>query len=263
MSEQVEKPTSLSAIWSRISASEYPTTEDFERDVLQLFENVRRYFRAGSDEYGSMLVLQRYYQHLTRSIADVMRPEMDHEAQDRNFASTKYGPAEEDDIEGSGQAVASGDKVNVDHLLYKGQKIVVGDWVHLSNPTDPARPIVAHVFATKTEHRPDGRRQDWITACYYLRPEQTKHPRTMLFWPDEVFRTNQQVDHHVEDILEMIFVMYHTRYLKGRPAEGQGGWKKKNPLYVCESRWHAEKEVFFKIKNWHIVMPDEVRSRKL
>lgn len=35
-----------------------------------------------------------------------------------------------------------------DSLTYKGQVYSVGDWVHLSNPDDPMRPIVGQVYRT-------------------------------------------------------------------------------------------------------------------
>jgi chromatin structure-remodeling complex subunit RSC1/2 len=34
----------------------------------------------------------------------------------------------------------------VDELHYKGWSVKIADWLHLSNPDDPSRPIVAQVF---------------------------------------------------------------------------------------------------------------------
>ena len=35
-----------------------------------------------------------------------------------------------------------------DDIAYKGLKYAAGDWVHLSNPDDPTKPIVGQVFKT-------------------------------------------------------------------------------------------------------------------
>lgn len=38
------------------------------------------------------------------------------------------------------------DRMFVDEVHYKGWSLKLADWVHLSNPDDPSRPIVAQVF---------------------------------------------------------------------------------------------------------------------
>lgn len=248
----------LRLIGERVGRSEYGSSIDFEKDMLQLFYNGRRYFEPGSDAYGGVLTLQRMYNHMTQS-TETAKEDIDDHSIARNFASIQYGPCE-DQGSGPGEASSEGERLRVPFVRYKGQVIFAGNFVHLSNPTDPSRPIIAQVFKTRTEDLGDGK-QDWITACWFLRPEQTKHPRSMLFWPGEALKTSQFVEHHVEDVIEMISVMYYTKYLKGRPAEGEGGWREGDPLYVCENRFHAEKEQFYKIKNWFGVMPEEARNR--
>lgn len=251
----------LTMIGQKITKAEYASTIDFEKDMLQLFYNARHYFVPGSTGYRGVLILQRMYQHMTQSI-ETAKEDITDDAIAKNYASLQFGPCE-DQGEGQGEAPSQGEKVVVPFLRYKGQTISVGNFVHLSNPTDPSRPIIAQVFKTRREELDDGNKQDWITACWFLRPEQTKHPRSMVFWPDEALKTSQFVEHHVEDVLEMICVMYYTKFMKGRPVEGEGGWREGDPLYVCENRFHAEKEQFYKIKNWSGVMPEEVRNKKL
>jgi chromatin structure-remodeling complex subunit RSC1/2 len=34
----------------------------------------------------------------------------------------------------------------VEELWFKGMSLRLGDWVHLANPDDPGRPIIAQVF---------------------------------------------------------------------------------------------------------------------
>jgi chromatin structure-remodeling complex subunit RSC1/2 len=38
------------------------------------------------------------------------------------------------------------DRTFVEEVNYKGWKLRLGDWVHLSNPDDPSKPIVGQVF---------------------------------------------------------------------------------------------------------------------
>lgn len=38
------------------------------------------------------------------------------------------------------------DRTVVEEVNYKGWKVKLGDWVHLSNPDDPSKPIVGQVF---------------------------------------------------------------------------------------------------------------------
>ena len=112
------------------------------------------------------------------------------------------------------------DRVFTEELTYKGMTIRVGGWVHLMNPDDPAKPIIAQVFKTWV---PDGwvlfaqvwglkflsvnrkKGQQGLTACWYFRPEQvsiskkirllvftsaqTVHPPHRQFWEGEVFKT--------------------------------------------------------------------------
>lgn len=45
-------------------------------------------------------------------------------------------------------------KTAVDELHYKGWSVKLGDWVHISNPDDPARPIPGQVFKCWTSTDP-------------------------------------------------------------------------------------------------------------
>ena len=80
----------------------------------------------------------------------------------------------------------------MDEVNYKGWTIRLADWLHLSNPDDPSRPIVAHVFRCfvseeayvtgsgaprtreLTEHLVCSQRrgQPGVSVCWYYRPEQ-------------------------------------------------------------------------------------------
>lgn len=260
--DNVHIPTSLQHIESRIQTpgGGYASSIDFEKAMMLLFKNGRRYFEPSSETYGNLLILQRMYQHLTQSV-DSVTEGIDDEIISRNYTSNKYGPGQEGENRDAGETPTVGFQTNVARHHYKGMKIAVGNWVHLMNPTDPSRPIIAQVFKTRTEDLGD-HHQDWITANWFLRPEQSKHPRSMTFWANEVIKTGQYVEHHVEDILEVICVIFYTKANRGVPAEGEGGWHTGDPLYVCEMRYQPDRDAYFKIKNWASCMPEEVRHKQ-
>jgi len=129
-----------------------------------------------------------------------------------------------------------------------------GDWIHIINPNDPNKPTVGQIFRTWKDH--EG--QIWINACWYYRPEQTVHWAEKKFYADEVVKTGQYRDHHIDEVLSKCFVMFFTRYSRGRP---KGVDEKKCPIYVCESRYNEIEKHFNKIKTWKSCIPDEVRGQ--
>lgn len=60
--------------------------------------------------------------------------------------------------------VSTKDRTFVDEVHYKGWSIRLADWLHLSNPDDPSRPIVGHVFKCWISDEP------WVSCCLFLRP---------------------------------------------------------------------------------------------
>lgn len=260
--DYVHIPTSLQSIESRVQmpGGGFASSIEFEKSMLLLFKNGRRYFEPATETYGNLLILQRMYQHLTQSV-DSVTEGIDDEIIARNYTSNKYGPGQEGENRDAGESPSVGFQANVARHHYKGMKIGVGNWVHLMNPTDPARPIIAQVFKTRTEDLGD-HHQDWVTANWFLRPEQSKHPRSMTFWTNEVIKTGQFVEHHVEDILEVICVIFYTKANRGVPAEGEGGWHTGDPIYICEMRYQPDRDAYFKIKNWASCMPEEVRHKR-
>ena len=130
---------------------------------------------------------------------------------------------------------------------------MTGDWVHIRNPNDLAKPIVAQVYRTWQ----DRAGQRWINACWYYRPEQTVHRFDKHFYEREVVKTGQYRDHHIDDVLDHCFVMFVTRFPKGRPR----GFPPDKDVYVCESRYNEERFRFNRIKTWASCVPDEVRER--
>jgi chromatin structure-remodeling complex subunit RSC1/2 len=129
----------------------------------------------------------------------------------------------------------------------------IGDWVHIQNPNDPSKPIVAQIF--RIWETAEG--QGMFNACWYYRPEQTIHRFDHCFYENEVLKTGQYRDHAVEEIVDRCFVMFITRYSRGRPQ----GFPLHKQVYVCESRYNEERHRISRIKTWSSCQPDEVRAK--
>lgn len=138
-------------------------------------------------------------------------------------------------------------------IAHNGQTWKVGDWVHIQNPNDVTKPIVAQIYRTWQ----DNEGQKWVNACWYYRPEQTVHQYEKHFYPNEVVKTGQYRDHHIDEVVDRCFVMFTTRYSRGRPR----GFPTDKEVYVCDSRYNEEKHKLNKIKTWASCLPDEVRDK--
>lgn len=99
--------------------------------------------------------------------------------------------------------------------------------------------------------------QKWVNACWYYRPEQTVHRAEKHFYESEVVKTGQYRDHRIQEVIDRCFVMFITRFPKGRPR----GLPKEKSVYVCESRYNEDRHRFAKIKTWVSCVPDEVREK--
>ena len=144
----------------------------------------------------------------------------------------------------------------MEHVPYKGRFYHVGDWVHVMNPVDPARPIVGQIFRLYKQQKKPG---VFFTACWYYRPEQTWHIKSRRFFPNEVFQTGVYGEHALEDILEDVLVLWLPVYLRARPSAHY--WRMDAPLYVVESKYDVELHTFHKIEKWEYYVPSAVRSK--
>ncbi|PHH80752.1 hypothetical protein CDD80_7289 [Ophiocordyceps camponoti-rufipedis] len=144
-------------------------------------------------------------------------------------------------------------RLPLQQVEHGGQTWRTGDWVHIRNPNDLAKPIVAQIFRTWQDRAGN----KWVNACWYYRPEQTVHRHEKHFFDREVVKTVQYRDHRVEDVLDRCFVMFVTRFSKGRPR----GLPQDKEVYVCESRYNEDNFRFNKIKSWPSCLPDEVRDK--
>jgi chromatin structure-remodeling complex subunit RSC1/2 len=173
--------------------------------------------------------------------------------------------------------VSTKDRKFIEEVEYRGWKIRVADWLHLSNPDDPSKPIVGQVFKCYVSEEPSvlcplvsinhvnschraRKGQQGVTVCWYYRPEQTIHPAHRQFWQHEVFKTSHFADHPLDDIIEKIACQFTARHIRGRPRPPF--WYPGFPLYVCDSRYNDRERIFVKIKNWNSCVPEEVRKSK-
>lgn len=223
---EIKEPIALDMIKRNSKRKKYNSVDHFMRDLDLMFNNAKAYNQPDSQIYKDAVDLQTE----GRRLADIekQRPDTDFLMEDGRLPLP-------------------------DGILHKGELYKVGDWVHIQNPNDVTKPIVAQIFRTWQD--PEG--DKWINACWYYRPEQTVHQHEKHFYPNEVMKTGQYRDHRVDEIVDRCFVMFVTRYSRGRPR----GLPPDKEVYVCESRYNEEKLKFNKIKTWASCLPDEVREK--
>jgi chromatin structure-remodeling complex subunit RSC1/2 len=223
---EVKEPIALDTIKKKAKRKKYQSLEQFLKDLDLLFNNAKQFNEDGSEIYRDAIDLQKEAQRL----ADIERAKPDDE-----------------------YLMEDGRRPLPNGILYKSELWKVGDWIHIQNQNDVTKPVVAQIYRTWEDS--DG--QKWINACWYYRPEQTVHQYEKHFWPNEVVKTGQYRDHQIEEVIERCFVMFATRYTKGRPRN----WDPAREVYVCEARYNEEKHKFNKIKTWASCLPDEVRDK--
>ncbi|TFL01460.1 hypothetical protein BDV98DRAFT_530258 [Pterulicium gracile] len=254
-------PLSLKMIESRARAQTFTSTKAFDMEMSRLFEKARRYYEPARENYINILLLQRLYNSLTSSTPPPGPPYTSH----TNFASFRAGPGASN-LTSDGitlTRVTAKDRNFVESLDYKGWTLRLADWVHLSNPDDPGRPIIGQIFrcwvGTAVDTGAPKKDQRGITVVWYYRPEQTFHTADRLFWENEVFKTSNFADHPLTDLIEKVSCQFTARHIRGRPRPPY--YHPGFPLYVCDSRYNDRDRIFVKIKNWRSCVPEEVRGK--
>jgi chromatin structure-remodeling complex subunit RSC1/2 len=223
---EIKDPIALDMIKKKAKRKKYQSIEHFMKDIDLLFNNAKQFNEDGSEIYQDAADLHAEAQKL----AEI----------------EKAKPDDEYLMEDGRRPLPNG-------ILHKNELWRVGDWVHLQNQNDVTKPIVAQIYRTWE----DTEGQKWINACWYYRPEQTVHQYEKHFWPNEVVKTGQYRDHQIDEVLDRCFVMFFTRYTRGRPRN----ISPTTEVYVCEARYNEEKHRFNKIKTWASCLPDEVRDK--
>ncbi|KAL9039650.1 MAG: hypothetical protein Q9214_004791 [Letrouitia sp. 1 TL-2023] len=224
--QEIKEPIAIEIVKRKQKRKKYQSVDHFMRDIDTMFNNAKSYNQDESQIYKDAVVLQEEAHKLAEA--------------------EKSKPDDEYVMEEGRLPLPNG-------ILHNGELWKVGDWVHLQNPNDVTKPIVAQIYRTWQ----DTEGQKWVNACWYYRPEQTVHQYEKHFYPNEVVKTGQYRDHHVDEIMDRCFVMFCTRYSRGRPR----GLPKDKEVYVCDSRYNEEKHKLNKIKTWASCLPDEVRDK--
>lgn len=223
---EIKVPLAIEQIKRKTKRKKYNSVDHFLGDMDIMFNNCKSYNEPDSSLYQDAVALQQQTHKLAS--AEKAKPDTDFVMEDGRLPLP-------------------------DGIVHGGDVWKVGDWVHLQNPNDVTKPIIAQVYRTWQDS--DG--EKWINACWYYRPEQTVHQFEKHFFPGEVVKTGQYRDHRVEEIIDRCFVMFVTRYSRGRPRGLPDG----KDVYVCESRYNEEKHKMNKIKTWASCLPDEVRDK--
>lgn len=223
---EIREPIAIDIIKRKSKRKKYNSVDHFMRDMDLMFNNAKAYNQPESQIYKDAVDLQLEARKLAEH--EKKKPDSEYLMEDGRLPLP-------------------------DGILHKSELWKVGDWVHIQNPNDVTKPIVAQIYRTWQ----DSEGEKWINACWYYRPEQTVHHFEKHFYPNEVVKTGQYRDHRVEEIVDRCFVMFFTRYNRGRPR----GLPPDKDVYVCEARYNEEKHKLNKIKTWASCLPDEVREK--
>lgn len=223
---EIKNPMAMDILKRKLKRKKYQSVDHFMEDVELMFENAKQYNEEDSQIYKDAVHLQKEARETAK--------------QEKEKPDTEY-VAEEGRI-----PMPNG-------ILHNGELWKVGDWVHIQNANDLTKPIVAQIYRTWQ----DTEGGKWVNACWYYRPEQTVHRFDRHFFENEVVKTGQYRDHRIDEVVDRCFVMFITRYNKGRPRD----FPADKEIYVCEARYNEEKHKLNKIKTWASCLPDEVRDK--
>ncbi|KAJ4359425.1 hypothetical protein N0V95_002172 [Ascochyta clinopodiicola] len=223
---EIRTPMAMDILKRKLKRKKYNSVDHFMVDVELMFENAKQYNEEDSQIYKDAVHLQRESRKVAKAEKD--KPDTDF-VMDEGRIPMPNG------------------------ILHNGELWKVGDWVHIQNANDLTKPIVAQIYRTWQ----DAEGGKWVNACWYYRPEQTVHRFDRHFLENEVVKTGQYRDHRIDEVVDRCFVMFVTRYNKGRPRD----FPPDKEIYVCEARYNEENHKLNKIKTWASCLPDEVRDK--
>ncbi|KAJ9659774.1 hypothetical protein H2201_007210 [Coniosporium apollinis] len=223
---EIKQPMAMDILKRKLKRKKYQSVDQFMKDVELMFENAKQYNQDESQIYKDAVFLQKEARLVAEQVKK--KPDTDFVMEDGRLPMPNG-------------------------ILHNAELWKVGDWVHIQNANDLTKPIVAQIYRTWQDN--DGGK--WVNACWYYRPEQTVHRFDKHFYENEVVKTGQYRDHPIEEVIDRCFVMFFTRYNKGRPRN----FPSDKEIYVCEARYNEEKLKLNKIKTWASCLPDEVREK--
>ncbi|CAO2656049.1 Nn.00g048520.m01.CDS01 [Neocucurbitaria sp. VM-36] len=223
---EIKSPMAMDILKRKLKRKKYNSVDHFMVDVELMFENAKQYNEEDSQIYKDAVHLQKESRKIAK--AEKEKPDTDYVMEEGRIPMPNG-------------------------ILHNGELWKVGDWVHIQNANDLTKPIVAQIYRTWQDN--EGGR--WVNACWYYRPEQTVHRFDRHFLENEVVKTGQYRDHRIDEVVDRCFVMFVTRYNKGRPRD----FPPDKEIYVCEARYNEENHKLNKIKTWASCLPDEVRDK--
>jgi chromatin structure-remodeling complex subunit RSC1/2 len=223
---EIKNPMAMDILKRKLKRKKYNSVDHFMVDVELMFENAKQYNEEESYIYQDAVHLQKEARKIAKAEKD--KPDTDFVMEEGRIPMPNG-------------------------ILHNGELWKVGDWVHVQNANDLTKPIVAQIYRTWQDA--DGGK--WVNACWYYRPEQTVHRFDRHFLENEVVKTGQYRDHRIDEVVDRCFVMFVTRYNKGRPRD----FPQDKEIYVCEARYNEENHKLNKIKTWASCLPDEVRDK--
>ncbi|KAG0140823.1 hypothetical protein CROQUDRAFT_725952 [Cronartium quercuum f. sp. fusiforme G11] len=247
----------LEAIEARVKSGVLTSLMQFDQELHQCFKKAERTYSTDLQRLAAVYMLRRLYHELTKGDGSAALEDSIPIGSCRKLATVTMGPGSRLGLPKNDEQtkLRAKEKVLLDGIRYKSDFFKTGDWVHLTNPDNPARPIVGQIFNT-FRRLDNGQRM--VNVCWYYRPEDTVHHISRIFLENEVFKTGNFIDHVVEDILGRCLGLFYTKYLRGRPAAPL--YTRELPIYVCEHRYKDDDYSFKKIKNWESCCPSNVRS---
>ena len=222
----IRTPMAMDILKRKLKRKKYNSVDHFMQDVELMFENAKQYNEEDSQIYKDAVHLQKEARKIAK--AEQEKPDTDYVMEEGRIPMPNG-------------------------ILHNGELWKVGDWVHIQNTNDLTKPIVAQIYRTWQ----DAEGGKWVNACWYYRPEQTVHRFDRHFLENEVVKTGQYRDHRIDEVIDRCFVMFVTRYNKGRPRD----FPPDKEIYVCEARYNEENHKLNKIKTWASCLPDEVRDK--
>ncbi|KAF3049241.1 hypothetical protein E8E11_008338 [Didymella keratinophila] len=223
---EIRQPMAMDILKRKLKRKKYNSVDHFMVDVELMFENAKQYNEEDSQIYQDAVHLQKESRKVAK--AEKEKPDTDFVMEEGRIPMPNG-------------------------ILHNGELWKVGDWVHIQNANDLTKPIVAQIYRTWQ----DSEGGQWVNACWYYRPEQTIHRFDRHFFENEVVKTGQYRDHRIDEVVDRCFVMFITRYNKGRPRD----FPADKEIYVCEARYNEENHKLNKIKTWASCLPDEVRDK--
>lgn len=223
---EIKNPMAYDMLKRKLKRKKYPSLDHFMKDADLMFENAKVYNEDDSQIYKDALHLQ---------------------AEAHRLADEENAKPDSDYVMEEGRIPMP------NGILHNGELYRVGDWVHIQNVNDLTKPIPCQIYRTWQDA--DG--GQFVNVCWYYRPEQTVHRFDKHFLENEVVKTGQYRDHRIDEIVDRCFIMFFTRYYKGRPRALPPHME----IYVCQARYNEEKFKFNKIKTWASCLPDEVRDK--